>query len=179
MAVRIVSALLVVVFVAAACSAPAPGAGGSGASGQDAWRTEALTDVVTGTEFTIADLEGKVVAIEAMAIWCTNCRFQQRAAQVALDELGSSDVVYISVDVDPNERAEDLAAYAQREGFDWPFVVAGPDLSRSLAASFGDQILSPPATPLVVLNPDGEVVAQHIGITSADRLVALFEEHLP
>jgi len=164
--------------VAACSGSPGGGAGGEPAGGET-WRAANLRDVVTGEEFRIADLEGKVVAIEAMAVWCVNCRFQQGEASAALAQLDSPDVVYISIDIDPNERAEDLAAYARREGFDWPFVIAGPDLSRSLAATFGDQILSPPATPLVVLAPDGRVVAQHIGITGADRLVALFEEHLP
>ncbi len=148
-------------------------------AGSELWRTAALRDVVTGEEFRIMDLEGKVVAIEVMAIWCATCRTQQLEARAALDTLGSSDVAYISLDVDPNERAEDLAEYARREGFDWRFAVAEPEVLRSLVATFGDQILSPPSTPLVILNPEGRVVEQHIGVTGARALVALFEEHLP
>jgi thiol-disulfide isomerase/thioredoxin len=138
-----------------------------------------LRDVVSGEAFRIADLQGKVVVIEAMAIWCTTCRFQQLEAQAALDQVASPDVVYISLDVDPNERAEDLAEYARREGFDWLFVVASADVSRSLAATFGDQILSPPATPLVILGPDGQLIEKHTGIKGAGDLAALIKEHLP
>jgi thiol-disulfide isomerase/thioredoxin len=138
-----------------------------------------LRDVVTGEEFRIADLQGKVVVIEAMAIWCTTCRFQQLEAQAALDQIASPDVVYISLDVDPNERAEELAEYARREGFEWRFVVAPAEVSRSLAATFGDQILSPPATPLVALDPDGQLIEKHTGIKSAVDLAALIQEHLP
>jgi hypothetical protein len=138
-----------------------------------------LFDVVSGEEVRIADLQGKVVVIEAMAIWCTTCWFQQLEAQAALDEVASSDVAYISLDVDPNERAEDLADYARREGFDWRFVVASAEMSRSLAATFGDQILSPPATPLVILGPNGQLIEKHTGIKSAGDLAALIEEHLP
>jgi len=86
---------------------------------------------------------------------------------------------YISLDVDPNEREADLAAYAGREGFTWRFVVASPEVSRSLAATFGDQILSPPATPLVLLGPDGELIEKHIGIKGSQDLAALIKEHLP
>ena len=114
-----------------------------------------------------------------MAIWCANCRTQQLEAREALDRAGRSGSCYVSLDVDPNERAEGLADYARREGFAWHFAVASPELSRSLAARFGDQVLSPPATPLLVVGPNGQVVEQGIGIKRADQLVALFEEHLP
>jgi thiol-disulfide isomerase/thioredoxin len=138
-----------------------------------------LRDVVSGEQFRIVDLQGKVVAIEAMAIWCSNCRVQQGEAQAALAQVGSPNVVYISLDVDPNERGADLADYARREGFTWRFVVASPEVSRLLAATFGDQILSPPATPLVILGPDGELIEKHTGIKSAGDLAALIEENLP
>lgn len=174
----LITALVALAAVVAACSGGA-GTRQTTAAGDEPWRTASLRDVVTGDEFRIGDLRGKVVAIEAMAIWCINCRVQQGEAQAALDQVDSSDVIYISLDVDPNERAEDLAEYAQREGFAWRFVVASPEVSRSLAETFGDQVLSPPATPLVVLGPEGEVIEKHIGIKSARDLAALLEEHLP
>jgi thiol-disulfide isomerase/thioredoxin len=172
------AALVAIALLAAACSTPGGQGQGTG-TGDDAWRTAMLRDVVTGEEFRISDLRAKVVAIEAMAIWCINCRAQQGEAQAALEQVASPDVVYISLDVDPNERGEDLAEYARREGFTWRFVVASSDVARSLAATFGDQILSPPATPLIILGTDGELIEKHIGIKGADDLAALFEEHLP
>ncbi len=174
----LVAAVTVFATLVAACSGGAGGAPTT-ATGSEPWRTAALLDVATGQAFHIGDLQGKVVVIEAMAIWCVNCRAQQHEAQAALARVNSADVVYISLDVDPNERAQDLAEYARREGFAWRFVVAPPEVSRSLAATFGDQILSPPATPLVVLGPEGEVIEKHIGIKSAADLAALLEEHLP
>lgn len=172
-------ALFAVAFAVAACSTGSGGTAATTSAGAEAWRTASMRDVVSGEDFRIADFEGKVVAIEAMAIWCINCRFQQLEAQAALAEVDSPDVVYLSLDIDPNERAEDLAEYARREGFDWRFAVASPEVARSLAASFGDQVLSPPATPLIVLGRDGEVVERHLGIKGARDLAALFEENLP
>jgi thiol-disulfide isomerase/thioredoxin len=174
---HLAGALLVVAFVTSGCSSGGGQSAGPG-TGDDAWRTASLQDVVSGEQFRISDLLGKVVVIEAMAIWCVNCRVQQGEAQAALDQVASPDVVYISLDVDPNERAEDLADYSRREGFDWRFVVASAEVSRSLAATFGDQILSPPATPLVIIGPDGRLIEKHIGIKGAGDLAALIEEHL-
>jgi hypothetical protein len=128
--------LLAASVVAAACSAGGGQPGGYGTV-DDAWRSAALRDVVTGEEFRINGLRGKVVVIEAMAIWCVNCRQQQGEAQAALARVNSPNVVYLSLDVDANERAQDLAEYARREGFGWRFVVASTDVSRSLAATFG------------------------------------------
>jgi thiol-disulfide isomerase/thioredoxin len=170
--------VMVLALAGAACSTGGARPTQTGAD-DDTWRQATLRDVVSGTEFRIGELEGKVVAIETMAIWCVTCRLQQNEARAALEQLDSPDIIYLSLDVDPNENAADLADYAQREGFGWRFAVAPPEVSRSLAARFGDQILSPPSTPLVVLDPDGEVVEQHLGIKSAADMVALFEEHLP
>ena len=168
--------LLAVVVAVAAC---APAAGASSAPADQVWRTTHLVDVRSGQSFTIDGLRGKLVAIEPMAAWCTNCAIQQGEARAALRTLANPGVVYISLDVDPNERAEDLADYAERWGYDWRFVVAGPDVARSLAATFGDQILSPPSTPLILVGPDGEVVEQNFGIHGADDLVESFSQNLP
>ena len=170
--------LLAVSVGLAACSSSGRGDGGA-SPGSEVWRTATLRDVVTGEEFRIQDLQGKVVAIEAMAVWCTTCRTQQLEAQAALETVDSSNVFYLSLDVDPNERADDLADYARREGFDWRFAIASPEVSRSLAASFGDQILSPPSTPVIVLGPDAQLIEKHFGIKSADELATLFSELLP
>ena len=37
------------------------------------WFTYDLTDVNTGSVFSIEDFSGKVVLVETMAVWCSNC----------------------------------------------------------------------------------------------------------
>ncbi len=138
----------------------------------EAWQTATLTDVRSGESFTIADLAGRLVVIEPMAIWCTNCARQQREASKALAALDSNDVVYISLDVDPGEQPADLAAYADERGFDWRFVVAGRDLSRALALDLGDQVLSPPSTPRIIVTQDGRVIGPDFGAQEAADLEA-------
>src|SRR5690606_15829125 len=81
-----------------------------------------LRDVRTGEAFTLGELAADApVIVETMAIWCTNCK-QQMHEVTAAHEL--ADFHSVSIDVDPTEFAEDLVAYAEREGFDWPFVLA-------------------------------------------------------
>ncbi len=164
----------------AATAAPGTATDAPSTAGPDAepWRTVELVDARTGELFTIDSLKGKVVGIEPMAIWCSNCRAQQGEASAALDRLASDDIVYISVDVDPNERADDLAKYSERFGFDWRFVVASPEVARSLAEAFGDQVLSPPSTPFILIGKDGSVVDQHFGQRGADELVDLLTPQL-
>jgi cytochrome oxidase Cu insertion factor (SCO1/SenC/PrrC family) len=155
-----------------------PAAAGPTEAALEPWRTAPLTDVRSGETFTLADLAGRVVVIEPMAIWCVNCLRQQREVATALKALERDDVVYISLDVDPSERPSDLAAYAEEHGFDWRFVVAGRDVSRQLARDLGDQVLSPPSTPRIIVTPDGRVVGPTFGIADAAAVEAEIRSHL-
>jgi hypothetical protein len=128
-----------------------------------------LVDVRSGATFTLGQLaaEGPVL-LETMAIWCVNCRAQQREV-VTAHELASFHSV--SLDVDPNERAEDLATYATELGFDWRFAVATSDLAAALRDRFGPAVLNPPSTPMVLLFPDGSVRALEFRGYGAEELV--------
>jgi thiol-disulfide isomerase/thioredoxin len=138
-----------------------------------AWATAPLTDVATGDAFRIADLAGRVVIVEPMAIWCKNCRAQQRDAEKALARLPADRVVYVVLDVDPNERADSLAAYRADNGFTGRYAIAGKDVARALAGEFGDQFLNPPSTPMLIISADGTVTRTEFGHKSVDDLVSL------
>ena len=97
--------------------------------------------------------------LETMAIWCTNCRGQQHQV---VDAHGLAEFDSISLDVDPNERADDLAEYAEREGFDWRFAVADADLAGMLRDRFGTAVLNPPSMPKILFRTDGS--AELIGL---------------
>ncbi|MEK6720995.1 MAG: hypothetical protein AABZ33_10050 [Chloroflexota bacterium] len=56
-------------------------------------------------------------------------------------------------------------------------LVASRDVAGSLAGDFGDQALSPPSTPSIVIGPDGSLLEKHLGIRGSDGLVDLFEQH--
>ncbi|MES2210535.1 MAG: hypothetical protein V4515_10180 [Chloroflexota bacterium] len=144
-----------------------------------AWATAELTDVRNGNTFRIADLvaSNRVVFIETMAIWCANCRTQQRDVVKALAGLDPDRIVWIGVDVEASESATDLAEYSASLGFDWPFIVGSKDFLRALDDSFGSQVLSPPATPIVVVGTDGTVTLTEFGHKSVDRIKELAVAH--
>lgn len=131
-----------------------------------------LTDVRSGEHFTLADLaaEGPIL-MEPMAVWCTNCRAQMHEVARAHD---AARFVSVSLDVDLSETAQDLAAYADREGWDWRFAMASPELYRLLQDRFGDAATYPPATPLIVMERDGSVRALDFGVgtRSPEQLLA-------
>ena len=140
-----------------------------------AWATAPLVNVATGQTFRIADYAGRVIIIETMAIWCANCKAQQIDVETALGRLPADSVVYVVLDVDPNENAQSLAAYREQNGFTGEYAIAGNEVARSLAAEFGDQVLNPPSTPVIVVGRDGKVTLTAFGSKSPDEIVALAE----
>jgi thiol-disulfide isomerase/thioredoxin len=128
-----------------------------------------LIDVRSGETFTLAELSAdRPVLVETMAIWCTTCLSQQREVVSAHD---LADFASVGIDVDPNERAPDLAAYADREGFDWHFAVADRSLVALLTERFGFEVTNPPSTPTFVVS-DGTIRALEFGrLRSAEELV--------
>jgi thiol-disulfide isomerase/thioredoxin len=129
-----------------------------------------LFDVNSQTAFTLGALaaEGPVL-LEMMAIWCTNCRAQQHEV-VAAHEI--AEFHSVSLDVDPNERPGDLAAYSADMGFGWRFAMANQTLAAALRDRFGPAVLNPPSTPMVLLFPDGSVRALEFRAYGAAELTA-------
>ena len=158
---------------ASAFSTDAPASASPAASAAvDPLLAVALTDVRSGESFTLADLSAdQPVLLEPMAVWCTNCRAQQHEVKRAQAD-GS--FVSVSLDVDLSESSADLAAYADREGFDWRFAVADAELYRLLQERFGVAVTNPPSTPLIVIEPGGVVRPLEFGqgTRSADALLA-------
>lgn len=157
----------------------APSATAPGVELTQAWATATLTDVRDGSTFRVADLvaANRVVFIETMAIWCSNCRAQQKDVVKALAGLDPARVTWIGIDVDGSETASDLAAYSDSLGFDWPYAVGSADFLRALSDEFGTQVLSPPSTPILVVGTDGTVTLTEFGHKSVDRIRELAASH--
>jgi cytochrome oxidase Cu insertion factor (SCO1/SenC/PrrC family) len=141
-----------------------------------AWLDIELTDAETGEPFTLASLRGEVVAIEPMAIWCSNCKAQQDNVKRAYDDIQAAGVRYISLGIDPGEDPDALVRYAERNDYEWTFVQSPRELSRAFSDRFGSQILSAPSTPLIVLDADGAVATQTFGFHGPDELLAILQE---
>lgn len=144
-----------------------------------AWFSVELTDASSGNTFTIADFKGKVVLVETMAIWCTNCRQQQNQVISLHELLGErDDFISLGIDIDPNEDLESLKTYVERNGFHWWYTVAPVEVSREISSLYGDQFLNPPSTPMLVIDRKGEVHPLPFGLKTADDLKSILEPYL-
>jgi len=136
-----------------------------------AWFGATLMDARSGQTFTINDFKGKVVLVETMAMWCSNCLKQQTQVKALHEALGMrDDFVSIGLDIDPNENIDALKGYVEDKGFDWYYAVSPVDVSREIASLYGDQFLNPPSTPILVIDRHGEAHPLPFGIKSADDL---------
>jgi thiol-disulfide isomerase/thioredoxin len=133
----------------------------------------AFTDVRSGENFTLGELASTSgpVLLETMAVWCTTCLSQQREVVQAH---ASGDFTSVSLDVDLSESPEQLAEFADREGFVWRFAMADEDLYRMLQDRFGVAVTNPPSTPLIVIERDGTVRPLEFGtgVRGAEELLA-------
>jgi len=143
------------------------------------WYGVALTDASSGAPFSIAALKGKVVLVEMMAQWCSNCKLQQAQIKALGEKLGMpDDFVSISLDVDPNENAADLKKYVASTGFDWIHAIASKDVSREIAKLYTDQFLNPTSTPVLIIDRQGTAHPLPFGIKSADDLFKVVDQYL-
>ena len=144
-----------------------------------AWYSTSLTDVTTGESFKINDIKGKVVLVETMAIWCSNCKKQQVQVNALHDLIGErDDFVSIGLDIDMNENAADLKKYVESNGFNWLYAVATTEVIQDISRNYGDQFLNPPSTPMLVIDRHGEAHPLPFGIKSAEELQKFIQPFL-
>lgn len=135
------------------------------------WFSAELVDVSSGETLTVAGLRDKAVLVETMAIWCSNCLRQQQEVKKLHEMLGErDDLVTLVLDVDPNEDAGNLKDYVAKHGFTWNYVVAPREVAREIGQLYGDQFLNPPSTPMLIIDPSGEVHLLPFGRKTADDL---------
>ena len=144
-----------------------------------AWFGAALNNVSSGEDFTINDFKGKVILVETLAMWCPSCKRQQVQVKALHEALGmDDDLVSIGLDIDPNENAADLKAYAEANGFDWIYAVAPAEVSREIGALYGDQFLNPPSTPILIIDRHGQARPLPFGVKSAEDLKEFIDPFL-
>ena len=165
--------ILAAAFWLAGCASPAASSPAAVVAtiASPAWVSTTLTDAVTAKPFRLKDEAGRVVLVEDMATWCPNCLQQQRQVVALHRALGeSSGLVSVGLDVDPHEDQALLKSYVQKEGFTWTYAIAPSFVGHDLGQLYGDQFLNPSATPMLVIDRQGQVHPLPFGIKSADTL---------
>ena len=141
--------------------------------GRPDWFAIPLTDARTGETFTINDFAGKVVLIQTIAQWCSNCAYQQEEVRTLSKLLLLDDpdgLVPISLDVDAQEDQASLKKYADHFGFDWHFAVAPLEVERALGNLYSAEYLNPPLEPMLFIDRSGSVYGLPNGLKTAQQL---------
>lgn len=188
MTIRHIVWLILTALLLGACSSPtplaaptpaAPVAVPSPSAAPPDWFNIQMTDVQTGTSFTINDFSGKVVLIETMAEWCPNCRAQEDQVKKLHALLGNTpDLVSVSLDVDLHEDAASLTKYAKSFGYDWRFAIAPLEVMRALGNLYSAEYLNPPLAPMLLIDRRGKVYGLPYNFKSAEALRATIAPHL-
>jgi cytochrome oxidase Cu insertion factor (SCO1/SenC/PrrC family) len=143
------------------------------------WFDTSLVNARTGETFTVSDFKGKVVLVETLAMWCSNCLRQQIQVLDLHDMLGErDDFVSLGIDIDPNENIEALEKYIKMNGFNWTYTVAPVETAREISQLYGDQYLNPPSTPMLIIDRNGEVHLLPFGVKSAESLYEALQPFL-
>jgi hypothetical protein len=138
-----------------------------------------LIDASTGGTFSINDFRGKVVLLETLAMWCSNCYRQQGEVKLLHEKLGPrTDFISLGLDIDPNENLADLKGYVEDNGFDWLYAVAPLEVAREIGQLYSAQFLNPPSTPMLIIDRNGDVHTLPFGIKSADQLLEALVPYL-
>ncbi len=143
-----------------------------------AWFAATLTDVRTGKTFSINDFKGKVVLVETMAQWCSNCLKQQNQVKVLHEMIEDEDFISIGLDIDLNESPADLKSYVENKGFDWLYAVPTADVAREIGNLYTAQFLNPPSTPILIVDRNGVAHPLPFGIKGASDLAASVNMYL-
>jgi hypothetical protein len=142
------------------------------------WQTTQLTDVRSGTPFSISEVKDRPVLIQAFTITCPIC-MQQQAEITKLQSTGEIPFVMIGLDIDPNGDEGSLRDYSLRYGYYGRYVRSPPEMTTSLVDQFGMQVLSPAQAPLILVCPDGSARILSPGVKSAEDLQRVLIEGCP
>ena len=139
---------------------------------------DSLTDVQSGTQFSISDIRDRPVLIQAFTITCPICR-QQQAEITKLHASGEVPFVMIGLDIDPNGDADSLRDYTVRYGYYGLYAHSPPNMTSALVDQFGPLVLSPAQAPLILVCPDGTARILSPGVKSAENLQKVLTEGCP
>jgi thiol-disulfide isomerase/thioredoxin len=74
------------------------------------------------TTLLLGDLRGQVVLVDLMATWCSTCKTQNLFLEVVNEDLAGT-LIIVSLTIDASEDKDDMAAYVDAFGYEWPHGV--------------------------------------------------------
>jgi cytochrome c-type biogenesis protein len=126
-----------------------------------------MTDV-DGNEFSLSDFRGKVVFLEFMATWCSDCQKLTKQMKEVYSHFGDN-IVMISLDIDKKENPEMLNNYADKNGAKWIF--AFPNDFNSVHTTFS--ISEIPKS--LIIDKDGYLTFEFVLSQPSDDIINKIE----
>lgn len=157
--VLFILSLIVIVGISAAALSPVAQAAGSEAPSFN------LTSI-GGTNFSLSDYRGKVVVLDLMATWCPVCQAEMKELAQLRQE--KTEVVILTVSVDPVERDESLRNFREEYNADWIFARDTDNILVKYNA------FSLPT--IVVIDPQGYIRFQKAALVSTEELALEVEK---
>jgi cytochrome c-type biogenesis protein len=170
---KVLAVAFVVVLVATAWATTSYlGAGKDDAPDETEIRREApefTIPLLSGPDFVLSEARGKIVILDFWATWCGPCEVQMPVLDALwkhqLEGRGDLMIVGVSVDTDPPET---VSAWVEERGLEYPIGLGDQDL----AMRFG--LVGYPT--LLIIDPDGGIHTQHMGVLSRPELEDILEE---
>ena len=121
-----------------------------------------------GKAFDLTDYRGSWVLVNFFASWCPPCQAEHPELVKFAERHSSGDANVVSVAF--NDTPEDIAAFFDKRGGDWPVLAEGTD---PVVLNYG--VVKLPESFLVA--PDGTIVAKLIAGITADVVDDLIAEY--
>lgn len=132
----------------------------------DGLAPEFTLPLFNGGEFTLSEMQGKVVVVNFWASWCIPCRDEAPFLERAWQRYRDQGVVFIGIDyLDTDKEAQ---AFLQEFGITYP---NGPDIGTEISRQY--RITGVPETFFVA--KDGRLGDMEIGPLTEARLVSAIE----
>jgi thiol-disulfide isomerase/thioredoxin len=128
----------------------------------------ALPDL-EGTERRLSDWSGESRIVNFWATWCAPCRREIPLLKALQADKAANRIQVIGVAVD---YPEEVALYAEQAEFNYP-VLVGQEEAMAAAEASGIEFIGLPFT--LVLAPDGELVAAHMGEIKQEHVEEIVE----
>ncbi|MDI6885325.1 MAG: redoxin domain-containing protein [archaeon] len=157
--VLFILSLIVIGGISAAALSPVAQAAGSEAP------PFTLTGI-NGTTFNLTDYQGKVVVLDLMATWCPVCQVEMKELAQLRQE--KTEVVILTVSVDPLETDDNLRDFKEKYNADWLFV---RDTDRVL-----DKYWAFTLPTIVVIDPKGYISFRKAALVSTEELALEVEK---